>query len=211
MAVVDGQGSGRRAQLLQVAADLFAERGYHAVSTDAIGHAAGISGPGVYRHFTSKADLLLTLCHAAMDYLLSGARRIVTGAASPAVALEELVAFHVDFAVRERNILAVYLREQRELPDEDTRDLRRRQREYEAIWCDSVGRCSELPAADARAAVKSLLSMLNGSALIGDGVAATRLTALLERLVGGALNGIGVRVPPPPDPRAPSKPVGDRA
>ena len=52
----------RREQLLQCAADLFSARGYHAVGIDDIGAAAGISGPGVYRHFPGKQALLAALC-----------------------------------------------------------------------------------------------------------------------------------------------------
>lgn len=196
MSIVEGTGSRRKASLLQAAADLFAARGYHAVSTDEIGHAAGISGPGVYRHFGSKAELLLTLCNTAMDYLLTGARDIVGGAESSRAALGELVAFHVDFAVRERAVLAVYLREQRELPVKEFRVLRRRQREYESIWCDVIAAQCELAEADVRASVKVLLSMLNGTAYIRDNIPRARLVDLLDKLSIGALQGLGIRLPP---------------
>ena len=47
----------RKAILLRASAELFAARGFRAVSIDEIGHAAGISGPAVYRHFATKADI----------------------------------------------------------------------------------------------------------------------------------------------------------
>ena len=62
----------RREQLLEAAAALFAERGYHAVGIDDIGAAAGISGPGVYRHFPSKQALLAALCDRALTRMLDG-------------------------------------------------------------------------------------------------------------------------------------------
>ena len=60
----------RRELLLQSAADLFATKGYHAVGIDDIGAAAGISGPGVYRHFASKQALLEALCDRALSSML---------------------------------------------------------------------------------------------------------------------------------------------
>ena len=44
----------RREEILDAAARLFAERGYHGVSIDDIGAAVGMSGPGFYRHFAGK-------------------------------------------------------------------------------------------------------------------------------------------------------------
>jgi len=194
MSLVEGGAvhTPRKAALLQVAAALFAARGYHAVSTDEIGQAAGISGPGVYRHFGSKAELLLTLCESAMDHLLAGAHEIVAAAGPAGSPLGELVAFHVEFAVRERAVLAVYLREQRELPARELRALRRRQREYEGIWGAAVASAGDLDDAEVRASVKLVLSMLNGSAHIRDNLARPRLRELLHRLAAGALNGVGI-------------------
>src|SRR5690606_2140288 len=48
----------RREHLLAVAVKLFAERGYPSVGLDDIGAAAGIAGPSVYNHFTTKVDVL---------------------------------------------------------------------------------------------------------------------------------------------------------
>ena len=64
----------RRELLLEAAAELFAARGFHAVGIDDIGAAAGITGPGVYRHFAGKQALLEVLCDRAMTRLLDGAR-----------------------------------------------------------------------------------------------------------------------------------------
>ena len=44
----------RRQQIIDTAAELFAERGFHGVSVNDIGAACGISGPALYKHFPSK-------------------------------------------------------------------------------------------------------------------------------------------------------------
>ncbi|WP_370329398.1 helix-turn-helix domain-containing protein, partial [Mycolicibacterium hippocampi] len=54
-------GGERRERILASAAELIAERGYHAVSMADIGIASGVVGPAIYRHFDSKGDLLAAL------------------------------------------------------------------------------------------------------------------------------------------------------
>jgi len=51
----------RRRQLLEVAATLFAERGYRGTTTADLAAAAGVSEPIIYRHFESKLALFVTL------------------------------------------------------------------------------------------------------------------------------------------------------
>lgn len=184
----------RKAVLLRASAELFAARGFRAVSIDAIGQAAGISGPGVYRHFATKAAILLELCHEAMDHLLDGARVIAESHDEPRGRLAALISLHADFAARERAILAVYLREQRELPARELRGLRARQRDYERAWVEAMGAVDERPDAQLRAVVKLVLSMLNGTAHLKDSVPRTQLVALLGSLAAGALREVGVEV-----------------
>ena len=49
----------QKAHILQVAARLFAERGFHRTTTKAIAKEAGLSEGAIYYHFDSKRDLLI--------------------------------------------------------------------------------------------------------------------------------------------------------
>jgi AcrR family transcriptional regulator len=51
----------RRRQLLDVALELFAVRGFHATSMNEIAEAAGVTKPVLYQHFRSKRELYLEL------------------------------------------------------------------------------------------------------------------------------------------------------
>src|SRR5687768_4469128 len=51
----------RRRQLLDVALDAFAERGYHRTSMNDVAEAAGVTKPVLYQHFPSKRELYLEL------------------------------------------------------------------------------------------------------------------------------------------------------
>jgi AcrR family transcriptional regulator len=167
----------RRELLLTAAADLFAARGFHDVGIDDIGAAAGITGPGVYRHFASKQALLESLCDRTMDRMLGLAQAV------PAGSLEGLVDLHVEFAVSERALLSVWVREQRALDEDVTRSLRARQRTYEQLWRDALA-CRRTEVA---LVVGAALAMLNTTSLIDSPLPAAQRVAVLRRLTLAAL------------------------
>ena len=57
---------GRRQAILDAATRLFSSRGYADTGIDDIGEAVGITGPAVYRHFTSKQELLVAVLERAV-------------------------------------------------------------------------------------------------------------------------------------------------
>ncbi len=143
-----------RAQtILDAALELFSERGFAAVSVDAIGERAGIPGPHIYRHFSGKAELLATLTDQAMDRLLSLTAAAAAADADPFDAVERLVHGHVQFALNDRLLLAVYAQEARSLPAADRRRARRRQRAYVERWVATLRDCHpSTPEVELRAA-----------------------------------------------------------
>jgi len=178
----------RREQLLLSAAELFAAHGFHAVGIDEIGAAAGISGPGVYRHFASKQALLEALCERGITSMLEGARGIPAAHDDPARALAALVDLHVDFAVARRALLGVWAREQRALSPEVRRVLRRRQRDYEQPWREVLQRLrDDLDPGEVAVAVTATLTMLNATAVVDPSVPSDRLARLLRRMALAAL------------------------
>src|SRR5215210_2717006 len=96
----DADRPSRREQILQAAAQLFAERGSRAVGVDDVGAAVGVTGPAIYRHFASKDAMLAEMLVRISERLLSGASEVVAAAGdSPTAQLRALVDFHVDFAL----------------------------------------------------------------------------------------------------------------
>jgi AcrR family transcriptional regulator len=51
----------RRNQILDAAASVFAEKGYHRATTKEIANAAGVSEGTIYNYFANKADLLVSM------------------------------------------------------------------------------------------------------------------------------------------------------
>lgn len=64
----------RRAQLLEVALQVFVDQGYHSASMDEIADRAGVSKPVLYQHFPGKLDLYLALLETSCDTVVDGVR-----------------------------------------------------------------------------------------------------------------------------------------
>ncbi len=130
----------RRAALLAAAAHLFAERGYERVPLEELGSAAGVSGPAIYRHFAGKQAVLGAILTGASEGLLAGAREVVAREDDPTAALRELVAFHLDFALTQPDVIRVQDRDLDSLADEQREHVRSLQRTYVDLWVDVLGR-----------------------------------------------------------------------
>jgi AcrR family transcriptional regulator len=164
MAVADGAGPSRREQLLAVAAQLFAERGFHGVSIADLGAAVGISGPALYRHFPGKEALLTELLVGISRDLLAGGRAITAAHRDPQDALAALVRFQADFASREPELIVVQDRDLANLPPAERHRVRQLQRTYVEIWVDTLLRCQPgVPADTARAAAHGVFGLLNST------------------------------------------------
>jgi AcrR family transcriptional regulator len=124
----------RQAAILHEAARLFAERGFSGVSLEDLGAAVGVSGPAVYRHFANKQALLGAILLRVSERLLAGGQDVLVREADPRAQLAALVAFHVDFALSDADVIRVQDRDLASLNDADRSRVRRLQREYVELW-----------------------------------------------------------------------------
>jgi len=137
----------RYSALLAQASRLFAERGFAGVSLEDLGAAVGVSGPAVYRHFASKQALLGAILVGVSERLRSGGEAVRDAQPDPDAALDALIAFHVDFALAEADVIRVQDRDLAQLSTDDLHRVRRLQREYVDVWVGVLGRL--LPDQDA--------------------------------------------------------------
>lgn len=157
-------GPARRAQLLRVTAELFAERGFHGVTVEDIGAAAGISGPAVYRHFPSKDALLAEMLVGVSQRLLAGGRAEEASTDVPRRAVEALVRAHIRFALEEPDLIRVQDRDLANLPPGDARRVRRLQRSYVEVWVDALQSLDPtIGTAEARARTHAVFGLLNST------------------------------------------------
>jgi AcrR family transcriptional regulator len=128
---------GREQQILQAAEDLFYERGFDATGVDAIAEKAGITGGAIYRHFSSKDEILAVLFDHAIDTVLE---QLSAPTDDPEHDLRSLVEAHVTFAMKHPKLAGIWNREQRSLADPYRRRYLRRERRYSERWRDCLTR-----------------------------------------------------------------------
>ncbi|ONH29798.1 TetR family transcriptional regulator [Pseudofrankia asymbiotica] len=183
----------RREQLLAAAARLMADRGYHGVSINDIGAAAGVSGPAVYKHFPSKQAILTELLVGISERLLAEGTIRAEAAASPDEALDALVHWHVSFALGSPELIRLQDRDLASMDETAARSVRRLQRRYVEIWVAQLRARDPGTAEDAaRAAVHATFGLLNSTPYSATGGAArlgrARMANLLHRLGLAALH-----------------------
>lgn len=104
-----------RRLLLDAAAKTFAERGVE-VSVAEIAHCAGVGKGTVFRHFSSKEDLLAAIMLGMLDELVDTAEALLT-ADDPSMALREFMSAGVEIFVRDRAFCEVIGRPSLQNPD----------------------------------------------------------------------------------------------
>ncbi len=152
----------RREELLSAATRLFRDRGFHAVSMEDIGAAAGMAGPSIYRYFPGKSAILVAAGYRMADRLARTADVAIGEAADPRGALTRLASSYVDTVLRSDNLMATFASELGNLPDPDRKELVRVQRAYVAQWTRMLRALApELPEPDARVSVHAALTIVN--------------------------------------------------
>ncbi|MEV6925398.1 TetR/AcrR family transcriptional regulator [Dactylosporangium sp. NPDC051485] len=182
----------RRDEILEIAVGLFATRGYHGVSMDDIGAAAGVTGPALYHHFKGKEAMLAAALIPVSEQLLTGGKaRIAEAGEDPAAALAALVDFHVEFALANPAVIALHLHELDRLPEEPRRQIRRLQRLYVEEWVGTLTalREGELTDGEARVLAHAAFGLMNSTPFLGGEVDRTRRAELLRAATLSALRG----------------------
>jgi AcrR family transcriptional regulator len=183
----------RRDEILQIAVGLFATKGYHGVSMDDIGAAAGVTGPALYHHFAGKEAMLIAALMPVSEGLLGGGRaRVAAHPGNARAALESLVDFHVEFALANPAVIALHLHELDRLPDEPRRQIRRLQRLYVEEWVGVLTSLrTELTGGEARVLAHAAFGLMNSTPFLGGEVDRERRATLLRAAALAALLGHG--------------------
>ncbi|MEV6877014.1 TetR/AcrR family transcriptional regulator [Amycolatopsis sp. NPDC051128] len=177
----------RREQLLAAATALFAQRGFHDVSMEDIGAAAGIAGPSVYRHFPSKAALMVAIGHRAADRLALAAERALRTSDEHS-ALRRLAASYVHTILHTPELLVSFSADRVTMPDRDKADLLRVQRDYVAQWVTLLSTARpDLPPREAKITVHAALTIANDLARTRRVAARPHFEAELTTLLHTAL------------------------
>ena len=100
--------SGRRDELLEIAAGLFADRGVRATTVRDIADAAGILSGSLYHHFDSKESMVDEILHQFLDELFGKYREIVAAGLDSRATLEALVVTSYEAIDASHSAVAIY-------------------------------------------------------------------------------------------------------
>ena len=180
----------RREQILAAAVQLFHEHGYHATGMDDIGAAMGITGPGIYRHFRSKEEILETLVRARGEAVLARVEELIAADRQPGETLDALARDFAEELARNPSVVVVSVYERRTL-SEDTRVwLDRMERRNIDAWVSVLCRARpELGPAEARVVVHATLMMGVAIANYNSGLDDEALVRLVHPMLVTALLG----------------------
>ncbi len=122
----------RRAHLLDAAAKLFGERGFHATSMRDIAKAVGMLSGSIYYHFESKDEMLLAVYEEGVRRVATAVEEAVAGETEPWARLEAACAAHLRGLIACRDYARVMIQTAPDQAGSARLRVRELRRNYEA-------------------------------------------------------------------------------
>ena len=155
---------GRRRQIMEIAAQIFARKGYRGTSMRDIGEAAGVLGGSLYHHIKSKDALFVELHHAALDAAEQQIAAAIDCHDDPWGRLEAACATLLDIQLDPHSLTMPMMNDFREVPERVRAALIDRRDRFEQLFRSLVADLP-LPAEIDRSIYRNLLlSQLNSAA-----------------------------------------------
>jgi len=181
-------GRRRLSEVIDAAAKVFAQRGYHGASTQDIADLLGMRQASLYYYFDSKEAALEAVCQDGHEGYVERIRRIARSDATASDKVAQVLFHHA--APERRNCTLVFLRERRFLPPLARKRIRAFEVQYERGLQRIIEhgiRSGEFRAdLDARMATLALLAIGNSAAVWygrEPDVTPERLSAYVDLLV----------------------------
>jgi AcrR family transcriptional regulator len=154
----------RRREILEIAARLFARKGYRGTSMRDIGEEAGVLGGSLYHHIKSKDALFVELHNAALDAAATKIEDALASQDDPWMQLEKACETLLDIQLDPHSLTLPMMNDFREVPDAVRADLIERRDRFESLFRDLVEALPLPPAIDRSLYRNLLLSQLNTAA-----------------------------------------------
>ena len=158
----------RAPEIIDAAARVFAERGFHGATTQDIADVLGIRQASLYYYFSSKEGALELVCLKGVEGFFEAAKAIARGPGSARERLGRLIGSHLSPLADRGDYVRVFLNERQHLPSESRRRVGKWSRGLEKIFEDvlkeGVRHDEFRHDLDTRLAALAMLGMLNAAA-----------------------------------------------
>lgn len=183
---------GARDRFLDAAAELFAEKGYHATSIRDIARHLGVTPGAVYAHFPSKSQLLLAVYEAGVARMSACLEDVVDAGPDPWSRLEMACCRHLETLLQAGGYGRVVIRVLPSDVEEVADAMVRRRDDYETRFRRYVDALELAPETDRRIFRLTILGALNWS-LVWYREGETSPEAIAHQLVEGLRAGHGAK------------------
>lgn len=124
----------QRSDILQAAAQVFRQKGYHAASMQDIADLVHLQKASLYHHVEGKQDILLAILDHAFDLLIADLEEVVATDLPPDQKLRQAMHAYVGRLTKDADLAAVLLLEYRSLEPKARAQHVKRRDHYEKIW-----------------------------------------------------------------------------
>lgn len=138
MPITDYPELPQRARIVKIAAQLFAQRGYHAVGMSDIQDAVKLGRGALYHHIRSKEDLLYDVTREYISELADSALRLKAEESDPVARLTRLGSVLVHKVASHQAELTVCFRDVQSLSTERCNEVMGWHSRYEQVWRDTM-------------------------------------------------------------------------
>lgn len=111
----------RSPEIIDAAARVFAERGYHGATTQDIADVLGIRQASLYYYFRSKEVALEIVCTRGVEDFFKTARAIAAGPGTAVEKLTSLISAHISPLLDRGDFVKVFLTQRQFLPEQSRR------------------------------------------------------------------------------------------
>jgi AcrR family transcriptional regulator len=178
----------RRSEIQQAALRLFYERGFAETSMEDIGNAVGLAGPSIYRHFTSKAEILETALSEQGADFWAQLERVLNSSGAPETRLRQAVHGAVDWWFEHPLITAVAIQLRGHLGEKEQEAAEREDRRLMSAWVNIlVAARPELDRPEAKLLVRGALDLVLAMALTRTSLSRQRAAEATRRAMLAAL------------------------
>lgn len=207
-----GESESTRDRILRVAAEKFAQKGYHATGVAELGDAAGIKRGALYYHIGSKEDLLYQLSRRHVEEALTRGQAVVAQADTAVEKFRVLVREHLRTLAARRDEVVVVMHEMYALTGERAKELNLLRSQYEQLFAAVMrqGVAEGVFRRADRIEVLGVLSTLNYTYVWLDPKGPISVDEIAGRLCDLILYGAHVPAGRPRAPRAASTTKGGR-